>query len=55
MFHHVTLGTNDWMRAKPFWKAVALGLELPVFCDHPHRRAVAYGNEIQAVGHSSKS
>jgi uncharacterized protein GlcG (DUF336 family) len=27
MFSHVTLGTNNWVRAKPFWIAVmdALG------------------------------
>ena len=22
MFSHVTLGTNDWARARPFWIAV---------------------------------
>ncbi len=30
MFSHITLGTNDWITAEPFWKAVALALELPL-------------------------
>lgn len=29
MFSHVTLGTNDWNKAKPFWDAVATALKLP--------------------------
>lgn len=29
MYSHMTLGTNDWERAKPFWKAVSKALELP--------------------------
>ncbi|MEH6490073.1 VOC family protein [Hyphomonas oceanitis] len=41
MFSHVTLGTNDWDRAKPFWTAVAGALELPVMFEHP--TGIAYG------------
>jgi len=31
MFSHVTLGTNDWQTAKPFWLAVMRTLDVPVF------------------------
>lgn len=41
MFSHVTLGTNDWARAKPFWKAVMATLGQPVFFEHD--RGIAYG------------
>lgn len=41
MFSHVTLGTNDWARAKPFWTAVAESLDLPVMMEHG--AGVAYG------------
>lgn len=34
MFSHVTLGTNDWARARPFWQAIAATLELPVLLEH---------------------
>lgn len=30
MFSHVTLGTNDWQRARPFWIAVMEALGHPV-------------------------
>ncbi len=30
MFSHVTLGTNDWTRARPFWIAVMEALGHPV-------------------------
>lgn len=30
MFSHVTLGTNDWDKAKPFWNAVMSALDIPV-------------------------
>ena len=31
MFSHVTLGTNDWERARPFWLAVMAAIDQPVF------------------------
>lgn len=31
MFSHITLGTNDWARAKPFWQAVMATIDVPVF------------------------
>ncbi len=30
MFSHVTLGTNDWARARPFWIAVMEALGHPI-------------------------
>jgi catechol 2,3-dioxygenase-like lactoylglutathione lyase family enzyme len=45
MFSHVTLGTNDWARAKPFWKSVMAVLEQPVFLES--EGGIAFG---QAVG-----
>ena len=45
MFSHVTLGTNDWARAKPFWRAVMEVLEQPIFFES--EGGVAFG---QAVG-----
>ena len=30
MYSHMTLGTNDWDRAKPFWDAVTTALGLPL-------------------------
>lgn len=44
MFSHVTLGTNDWAKAKPFYAAVAEALELPVFMERPG--GIAYGEAI---------
>ena len=41
MFSHVTLGTNDWERARPFWAAVAEVLKLPVMFEH--ETGIAYG------------
>jgi catechol 2,3-dioxygenase-like lactoylglutathione lyase family enzyme len=41
MFSHVTLGTNDFARAKPFWQAVTGVLELPVLFEYPG--GIAYG------------
>lgn len=41
MFSHVTLGTNDWARAKPFWQAVMVTLGQPVLFEHD--RGIAYG------------
>ena len=34
MFSHVTLGTNDWARARPFWTAVMEVLGHPVLFEH---------------------
>ena len=33
MFGHITLGTNDWARAKPFWLAVMDVLGHPIFLE----------------------
>lgn len=41
MFSHVTLGTNNWENAEPFWEAVASALELPLLFKRPG--GVAYG------------
>jgi len=41
MFSHVTLGTNDWERAKPFWAAIASALSLPLLFEHDS--GIAYG------------
>lgn len=41
MFSHVTLGTNDWARAKPFWAAVMGALGHPVLFEHAG--GIAYG------------
>ena len=41
MFSHVTLGTNDWERAQPFWDAVASALGLPVW--FRYEGGIAYG------------
>jgi catechol 2,3-dioxygenase-like lactoylglutathione lyase family enzyme len=41
MFSHVTLGTNDWSRAKPFWAAVAAALDLPLLFER--EGGAAYG------------
>lgn len=41
MFSHVTLGTNDWDSAKPFWVAIAATLDLPKLLEHDN--GVAYG------------
>ncbi|MEL6726790.1 MAG: VOC family protein [Pseudomonadota bacterium] len=31
MFAHITLGTNDWSRAKPFYQAIMSVMEVPLF------------------------
>ena len=31
MFAHITLGTNDWARAKPFYEAIMAVLEVKLF------------------------
>lgn len=41
MFSHITLGTNDWERAKPFWGAVTDALDLPVLFEL--EGGIAYG------------
>lgn len=41
MFSHITLGTNDWERVKPFWTAVTETLELPVLFERDG--GIAYG------------
>lgn len=33
MFSHVTVGTNDWPKAKKFYQAIAGVLELPLFLE----------------------
>ncbi len=42
MFSHITLGTNDWARAQPFWAAIAAVLGLPVFDQSDE--GIAYGD-----------
>lgn len=44
MFSHVTLGTNDWQRARPFWQAVMAVLGHPILFEHEH--GIAYGEAI---------
>lgn len=41
MFSHITLGTNDWEQAKPFWSAVMEALGIPLFFEYPG--GAAYG------------
>jgi len=41
MYSHVTLGTNDWARAKPFWAAVMDALSIPVMFEYDG--GIAYG------------
>ena len=35
MFSHVTLGTNDWDKARPFWFAVMEVLGQPLLFEYP--------------------
>ncbi|MFO1239954.1 MAG: VOC family protein [Sphingomonadaceae bacterium] len=44
MFSHVTLGTNDWKRARPFWQAVMTVLGHPILFEH--EQGIAYGEAI---------
>jgi catechol 2,3-dioxygenase-like lactoylglutathione lyase family enzyme len=41
MFSHVTLGTDDWPRARPFWIAVMKVLGHPVLMEFPG--GIAFG------------
>lgn len=41
MFSHVTLGTNDWARARPFWIAVMGALGHPVMFER--EGGIAFG------------
>jgi len=41
MFSHVTLGTNDWQRARPFWIAVMRVLGHPVMFER--EGGIAFG------------
>lgn len=41
MFSHVTLGTNDWKKAEPFWAAVTDALNIPVLFKRDE--GIAYG------------
>lgn len=41
MFSHVTLGTNDWARARPFWMAVMDALDHPVMFER--EGGIAFG------------
>ena len=41
MFSHVTLGTNDWPRARPFWIAVMAVIAHPVLFEH--EGGIAFG------------
>ena len=41
MFSHVTLGTVDWPRARPFWIAVMEALGHPVLFEHD--QGIAFG------------
>lgn len=44
MFSHITLGTNDWPRARPFWIAVMQVLGHPVLFEHD--RGIAFGAPV---------
>ena len=41
MFSHITLGTNDWQRARPFWLAVMETLGHPVMFER--EGGIAFG------------
>lgn len=41
MFSHITLGTNDWARARPFWAAIMGTLGHPVLFER--EGGIAYG------------
>lgn len=41
MFSHVTLGTNDWVRARPFWIAVMEALGHPIMFER--EGGIAFG------------
>lgn len=41
MFSHITLGTNDWPRAKAFYQAIMAALHIPQFMET--EEGAAYG------------
>ncbi|MBO6688177.1 MAG: VOC family protein [Henriciella sp.] len=44
MFSHITLGTNDWPKARVFYRAVTAALKLPVFMER--EEGAAWGEAI---------
>lgn len=44
MFSHVTLGTNNWEKSKPFWTAISGALGLPVLFEY--EGGIAYGEPV---------
>ena len=44
MFSHITLGTNDWPKAKAFYQAITTALDLPLFMEREH--GAAWGEAI---------
>ena len=44
LFSHVTLGTNDWQRARPFWLAVMEVLGHPVMFER--EGGIAFGEAV---------
>lgn len=64
MFSHITLGTNDWPRAKTFYQAIMTAQDIPQLMETKEGAAYSeltgayvrdlYGNKLQAVCHSSK-
>lgn len=64
MFSHITLGTNDWPRAKTFYQAIMTALDIPQFMETEVGAAYGEltdgcvrdvdGNKVQAICHSSK-
>ncbi len=42
MFSHITLGTNDWSRARPFWIAIMKVLGHPVMFER--EGGIAFGS-----------
>ncbi len=44
MFSHITLGTMDWPRARPFWIAIMAVLDHPILLEHD--AGIAFGPAI---------
>ncbi len=44
MFSHITLGTNDWPRAKAFYQAITAALGLPLFMERAE--GAAWGEAV---------
>lgn len=44
MFSHITLGTNDWPRAKAFYQAITKALGLPLFMER--EQGAAWGEAV---------